>query len=48
MTMFTEELPRLKGRDLERAMDAILVDWLSWKRPAASLSALERRRLFLA
>ena len=35
VTMFTEELGWLKGRDLERVMGAAFVDWLGWKRPAA-------------
>ena len=34
VTMFTEEMPWLKGRDLERVMGGAIVDWLSWKRPA--------------
>ena len=34
VTMFTEELPWLKGRDLERVMGGAVVDWLRWKRPA--------------
>ena len=36
VTMFTEELSWLKGRDLERVMGAAFVDWLGWKRPAAA------------
>ena len=36
VTMFTEELPWLKGRDLERVMGAAVVDWLGWKRPVAA------------
>ncbi len=32
----TEELPWLKGRDLERVMGGAVVDWLGWKRPAAA------------
>jgi predicted TIM-barrel fold metal-dependent hydrolase len=32
VTMFTEELPWLKGRDLERVMGGAFVDWLGWKR----------------
>jgi predicted TIM-barrel fold metal-dependent hydrolase len=36
VTMFTEELPWLKGRDLERVMGGAMVDWLGWKRPAAA------------
>jgi predicted TIM-barrel fold metal-dependent hydrolase len=35
VTMFTEELAWLKGRDLERVMGGAIVDWLGWKRPAA-------------
>jgi len=35
VTMYTEEMPWLKGRDLERVMGAAIVDWLGWKRPAA-------------
>ena len=35
VTMYTEELPWLRGRDLERVMGAAIVDWLGWKRPAA-------------
>ena len=34
VTMFTEELPWLKGRDLERVMGGAIIDWLGWKRPA--------------
>lgn len=34
VTMFTEELPWLKGHDLERVMGAAIVDWLGWKRPS--------------
>ena len=34
VTMFTEELPWLKGRDLERVMGGAIVDWLRWKRPS--------------
>ena len=33
VTMFTEDLPWLKGRDLERVMGAAAVDWFGWKRP---------------
>src|SRR5438128_1652240 len=36
VTMFTEELPWLQGRDLERVMGGAIVDWLGWKRPAAA------------
>jgi predicted TIM-barrel fold metal-dependent hydrolase len=36
VTMFTEELPWLKGRDLEQVMGGAVVDWLGWKRPAAA------------
>ena len=36
VTMFTEELPWLKGRDLERVMGGAVVDWLGWKRPSAA------------
>ncbi len=36
VTMFTEELPWLKGRDLERVMGGAIVDWLGWKRPATA------------
>jgi len=36
VTMFTEELSWLKGRDLERVMGGAFVDWLGWKRPSAS------------
>jgi len=32
VTMFTEEMPWLKGRDLERVMGGAVVDWLGWKR----------------
>lgn len=34
VTMFTEELPWLTGRDLELVMGQGVVDWLAWKRPA--------------
>jgi predicted TIM-barrel fold metal-dependent hydrolase len=33
VTMFTEEMPWLKGRDLEQVMGAAFVKWLDWKRP---------------
>ena len=33
VTMFTEEMPWLKGRDLELVMGGAVVDWLGWKRP---------------
>ena len=33
VTMFTEEMPWLKGRDLERVMGGAVVDWLGWQRP---------------
>ena len=33
VTMFTEEMPWLKGRDLERVMGGAIIDWLGWKRP---------------
>jgi len=36
VTMFTEELPWLKGRDLERVMGAALCDWVGWKRGKAA------------
>ena len=36
VTMFTEEMPWLTGRDLERVMGGAVVDWLGWKRPAAA------------
>jgi predicted TIM-barrel fold metal-dependent hydrolase len=36
VTMFTEEMSWLKGRDLERVMGGAVVDWLGWKRPAAA------------
>jgi len=32
VTMVTEELPWLKGRDLERVMGGAVVDWLGWSR----------------
>ncbi len=35
VTMFTEELPWLKGRDLELVMGQAICDWLGWKRPAS-------------
>ena len=35
VTMFTEEMPWLKGRDLERVMGGAVVDWLDWKRSTA-------------
>jgi predicted TIM-barrel fold metal-dependent hydrolase len=31
VTMFTEELPWLKGRDLERVMGSAFRDWIGWK-----------------
>lgn len=35
VTMFTEHMPWLKGRDLERVMGGAIIDWLGWKRPGA-------------
>jgi predicted TIM-barrel fold metal-dependent hydrolase len=32
VTMYTEEMPWLKGRDLEQVMGAAFVKWLGWKR----------------
>jgi hypothetical protein len=32
--MFTEELPWLKGRDLELVMGRAVCDWIGWKLPA--------------
>src|SRR2546425_80569 len=32
VTLFTEELPWLKGRDLELVMGGAICDWLGWKR----------------
>ena len=34
VTMFTEEMPWLKGRDKEQVMGAAFVRWLGWKRSA--------------
>ena len=34
VTMFTEELPWLKGRDQELVMGRAVCDWLGWKHPA--------------
>jgi predicted TIM-barrel fold metal-dependent hydrolase len=34
VTMFTEELPWLKGRDLQQVMGGAVTDWLGWKAPA--------------
>ena len=31
VTMFTEEMPWLKGHDLELVMGRALCDWLGWK-----------------
>jgi predicted TIM-barrel fold metal-dependent hydrolase len=35
VTMFTEEMPWLKGRDLELVMGRALAGWLGWKLPPA-------------
>ena len=35
VTMFTEEMPWLKGRDLELVMGGAVVNWLGWTRPDA-------------
>jgi hypothetical protein len=32
--MFTEELPWLKGHDLELVMGRAVCDWIGWKLPA--------------
>jgi len=34
VTMFTEELPWLQGRDKDLVMGQAICDWLGWKRPA--------------
>jgi predicted TIM-barrel fold metal-dependent hydrolase len=34
VTMFTEELPWLKGRDLELVMGRAVCEWIGWKHPA--------------
>jgi predicted TIM-barrel fold metal-dependent hydrolase len=34
VTMFTEELPWLQGRDQELVMGDAICDWLGWKRPS--------------
>ena len=31
--MFTEEMPWLKGRDLELVMGRAVCDWIGWKLP---------------
>ncbi len=33
VTMFTEEMPWLKGRDKELVMGGAIVNWLGWQRP---------------
>jgi hypothetical protein len=37
--MFTEELPWLKGRDLERVMGGAVVDWLGWAEGKAKVES---------
>lgn len=37
VTLFTEELPWLKGADLELVMGRALCDWIGWKLPAAKI-----------
>ncbi len=32
VTLFSEELPWLRGRDLELVMGRAVCDWLGWKR----------------
>ena len=34
VTLFTEELPWLTGRDLELVMGRAFCDWIGWKLPA--------------
>ena len=36
VTMYTEEMPWLKGRDREQVMGAAFVKWLGWRRPGAA------------
>jgi predicted TIM-barrel fold metal-dependent hydrolase len=36
VTMFTEELPWLRGRDLALVMGGAVCAWLDWKLPGAS------------
>jgi hypothetical protein len=33
VTLFTEELPWLRGRDLELVMGQAFCDWIGWKFP---------------
>ena len=35
ITLFTEELPWLKGEDLELVMGRAYCDWVGWKLPEA-------------
>jgi predicted TIM-barrel fold metal-dependent hydrolase len=37
VSMFTEEMPWLSGRDLEMVMGEGIVSWLGWQRPVARL-----------
>ena len=36
VTLFTEELPWLKGRDLELVMGEALCNWIGWPLPAGA------------
>ena len=36
VTMYTEEMPWLKGKDLELVMGRAICDWLDWKLPATA------------
>jgi hypothetical protein len=38
VTLFTEELPWLKGRDLELVMSEAVCNWLGWLLPAQTKS----------
>ena len=34
VTMFTEELPWLKGKDLDLVMGRAVCEWIGWQHPA--------------
>src|SRR5256712_14047060 len=39
VTLFTEELPWLRGRDLELVMGRAVCDWLGWRRGTSAAEA---------
>ncbi len=44
VSVFTEELPWLQGRDLDLVMGEALCNWVGWPLPGCQLARYRRRR----